>query len=162
MRRVSGFALDEYIGIAASDERSYTATIDREVTTPLGLNPERVHVPKGDTQDHREAADCYEAEIKSAGGIDVQILGIGTHGHLGFNEPGSSLASRTRIKTLSHQTRTLHNPRPGNHHGCSAFTAIRTGSCKGRGHSLGPGRSCFKPMPGLGYPVASIRDGVCR
>ncbi|WP_442543814.1 glucosamine-6-phosphate deaminase [Arthrobacter sp. KN11-1C] len=105
MRKVSGFALDEYIGIAASDERSYTATIEREVTGPLGLNPELVHVPEGDAADPQEAAERYEAAIKSAGGVDVQILGIGSDGHLGFNEPGSSLASRTRIKTLSQLTR---------------------------------------------------------
>lgn len=105
MRRVSGFALDEYVGIAASDERSYTATIEREVTGPLGLNPELVHVPEGGASDPQQAADRYELAIKSAGGIDVQILGIGSDGHLGFNEPGSSLASRTRIKTLSQRTR---------------------------------------------------------
>ncbi|MDO5864367.1 MULTISPECIES: glucosamine-6-phosphate deaminase [Paenarthrobacter] len=105
MRRVSGFALDEYVGISASDERSYTATIQREVTGPLALDPELVHVPEGGAQDPQQAAVRYEASIKSAGGIDVQILGIGSDGHLGFNEPGSSLASRTRIKTLSQRTR---------------------------------------------------------
>lgn len=103
--RVRGFALDEYIGLPPDDERSYAATIDREVTRPLGLDPARVRVPDGAAADLPAAAARYEQEITAAGGIDLQILGIGTLGHLGFNEPGSSLASRTRVKTLTRQTR---------------------------------------------------------
>jgi len=102
---VRGFALDEYIGLPRGDERSYAATIDREVTRPLGLDPARVHVPDGAAADLPAAAAEYEAAIRAAGGVDLQILGIGTLGHLGFNEPGSSLASRTRVKTLTEQTR---------------------------------------------------------
>jgi glucosamine-6-phosphate deaminase len=103
--RVRGFALDEYVGLGPDDERSYAATIDREVVRPLGLDPARVRVPDGAAADLPRAAAEYEAAIAAAGGVDLQILGIGTLGHLGFNEPGSSLTSRTRVKTLTAQTR---------------------------------------------------------
>jgi glucosamine-6-phosphate deaminase len=105
LSRVRGFALDEYVGLSPDDPRSYAATIDREVTRPLGLDPARVRVPDGAAADLRAAAEEYERAIAAAGGIDLQVLGIGTMGHLGFNEPGSSLASRTRVKTLTPQTR---------------------------------------------------------
>jgi glucosamine-6-phosphate deaminase len=103
--RVRGFALDEYVGLARDDERSYAATIDREIVCPLGLDPSRVHVPDGAAADLSSAAAAYEAALAASGGVDLQILGIGTLGHLGFNEPGSSLVSRTRVKTLTEQTR---------------------------------------------------------
>ncbi len=101
----SAFALDEYVGLPASDPQSYASIINETVTVPLGLDPARVHVPQGSAQDLRQACEDYEAAIKAAGGVDVQILGIGSNGHIGFNEPTSSLASRTRIKTLNEQTR---------------------------------------------------------
>lgn len=113
MSRVRGFALDEYIGLPLSHPESYHSTIHRTVVEPLGMNPELVHVP-GDVLDGAPLEDGdklahagadYDAAIAAAGGIDVQILGIGTDGHVGFNEPGSSLASGTRIKTLVEQTR---------------------------------------------------------
>jgi glucosamine-6-phosphate deaminase len=102
--RVSGFALDEYVGIPREHPESYHSVIAREVVEPLGLNPSRVHVPNGQADDLELAAAEYEAAIVEAGGVDLQILGIGTDGHIGFNEPGSSFASRTRIKTLTQQT----------------------------------------------------------
>ena len=105
LSRVRGFALDEYVGLSPEDERSYAATIDREVTRPLGLDPALVAVPDGAALDLPQAAAEYEEAIASAGGIDLQILGIGTMGHLGFNEPGSSLVGRTRVKTLTERTR---------------------------------------------------------
>ena len=85
---------------------------------PLGLNPDLVHVP-GDVLDGAPLSDgeriaaagpAYDKAIEEAGGIDVQILGIGTDGHVGFNEPGSSLASGTRVKTLVEQTRIDNAP----------------------------------------------------
>lgn len=100
--RVSGFALDEYIGLPPGDPRSYRATIDREFAELLGLDPARVHVP-GDGlsgPDLAGAGERYEEMIAEAGGVDLQVLGIGRSGHIGFNEPGSSFASRTRVKTL--------------------------------------------------------------
>lgn len=102
---ISAFALDEYVGLSYSHPESYHAVIDREVTEPLGLDPSRVHVPDGAAHDIAQACADYELDIVAAGGIDLQILGIGATGHIGFNEPTSSLASRTRIKTLTEATR---------------------------------------------------------
>ncbi|GAB2509641.1 glucosamine-6-phosphate deaminase [Paramicrobacterium agarici] len=102
---VSGFALDEYVGLPASHPESYRSVITREVVEPLGLDPEHVHVPNGALDTIEHAGADYEEAIIAAGGIDLQILGIGTDGHIGFNEPGSSFASRTRVKTLTTQTR---------------------------------------------------------
>ena len=103
--RVRGFALDEYVGLPPGHPESYRAVITREVVEPLGLNPERIHVPNGSLDGIQHAGADYENAIVAAGGVDVQILGIGTDGHLGFNEPGSSFASLTRVKTLTEQTR---------------------------------------------------------
>jgi len=102
---VTCFNLDEYVGLPAGHEQSYLATIAREVTDGLGIGPERVNGPDPSPGGLPTAGERYEALIESAGGIDVQLLGIGSDGHLAFNEPGSSLASRTRIKTLTAQTR---------------------------------------------------------
>ncbi|WP_248242699.1 glucosamine-6-phosphate deaminase [Microbacterium kunmingense] len=102
---VRGFALDEYVGIAPEHPESYASVIRREVVEPLGLDPELVHVPDGDPERIAVSGGEYERAIEAAGGVDLQILGIGTDGHLGFNEPGSSFASRTRVKTLTAQTR---------------------------------------------------------
>lgn len=99
-----GFALDEYVGLPLAHPQSYASVIARDVVRPLGFDPARVHVPDGRATDLRGAAADYEAAIDAAGGIDIQILGIGSNGHIGFNEPTSSLASRTRIKTLAHRT----------------------------------------------------------
>lgn len=103
--RVRGFALDEYVGIDPRHPQSYRSVITTEVVEPLGLDPERIHTPNGDLATIAHAGDDYERAIADAGGIDLQILGIGTSGHIGFNEPGSSFASRTRVKTLIEQTR---------------------------------------------------------
>ncbi|MWB98784.1 glucosamine-6-phosphate deaminase [Agromyces seonyuensis] len=108
--QVRGFALDEYVGLPATHPESYRSVITREVVEPLGLTPELVHVPNGDPATIRTAGEDYEAAIDAAGGVDLQILGIGRTGHLGFNEPGSSFASLTRVKTLTERTR-LDNAR---------------------------------------------------
>ncbi len=84
---------------------SYRSVITRTVVEPLGLDPRHVHVPNGALETLSTAGEEYDRAIAAAGGIDVQILGIGTDGHIGFNEPGSSLASGTRVKTLTEQTR---------------------------------------------------------
>lgn len=102
---VQGFALDEYVGLDPQHPRSYRSTITRTVVEPLGLTPELVHVPNGAPQTLAHAGADYDRMIEEAGGVDIQILGIGADGHIGFNEPGSSLASGTRIKTLTQQTR---------------------------------------------------------
>lgn len=103
--RVRGFALDEYVGIDPSHPESYRSVITREVVEPLGLDPQRIHVPNGAEATIQHAGEDYDAAIIEAGGVDLQILGIGTDGHIGFNEPGSSFASITRVKTLTEQTR---------------------------------------------------------
>ncbi|MDO3696734.1 glucosamine-6-phosphate deaminase [Curtobacterium flaccumfaciens] len=100
-----GFALDEYVGIPLEHPESYAAVIARDVVAPLGFEASRVRVPDGRAADLEFAAKEYDAAIRAAGGIDVQILGIGANGHIGFNEPTSSFASRTRIKTLAPSTR---------------------------------------------------------
>ncbi|MEL4503775.1 glucosamine-6-phosphate deaminase [Luteococcus sp. H138] len=105
LSKASAFALDEYVGLPADHPQSYADTIRRTVTEPLGMDPQRVHVPDGMADDIDAFCQSYEDAIIAAGGVDVQILGIGPNGHIGFNEPGSSLASRTRIKTLSKATR---------------------------------------------------------
>ncbi|GAB4099714.1 glucosamine-6-phosphate deaminase [Sinomonas halotolerans] len=103
--RASGFALDEYVGLPEGHPQSYREVIRREFTDRVDIEPSRVHSPDGSAEDIEGACAAYEEAIAAAGGVDLQILGIGSDGHIGFNEPGSSLASRTRIKTLTEQTR---------------------------------------------------------
>ncbi|BDZ49180.1 glucosamine-6-phosphate deaminase [Frondihabitans sucicola] len=103
--QASGFALDEYVGIPLEHPESYAAVIARDVVGPLGMDPAKVRVPDGRALDIEAATAEYDAAIAAAGGVDIQILGIGANGHIGFNEPTSSFASRTRIKTLAPETR---------------------------------------------------------
>ncbi len=103
--RMRAFALDEYVGIPAEHPESYVSVLGREVVAPLGLDPSQVSVPDGRASDLEAACRAYEQAIRDAGGVDLQILGIGANGHIGFNEPTSSFASRTRLKTLAVQTR---------------------------------------------------------
>ncbi len=100
---LQAFLLDEYVGLPPGHPQSYRATIARELTDDLGLPADRVHGP--DPTDVPTAGAAYEAQLAEAGGVDLQVLGIGSDGHLAFNEPGSSLSSTTRIKTLTEQTR---------------------------------------------------------
>ncbi len=102
---VRAFALDEYVGLPAGHPESYRSVIHREVVEPLGLTPSHVHVPDGTASDLPAACAAYEQQIRDIGPVDIQILGIGSNGHIGFNEPTSSFASRTRIKTLAPKTR---------------------------------------------------------
>ncbi|MCZ2837718.1 glucosamine-6-phosphate deaminase [Modestobacter sp. VKM Ac-2985] len=102
---VQAFLLDEYVGLPAGHPESYREVIRRELTDELGLDPAVVHGPDGAAADPLQAAHDYEDRLLAAGPVAVQVLGIGANGHLGFNEPGSSLASRTRVKTLTEQTR---------------------------------------------------------
>jgi glucosamine-6-phosphate deaminase len=102
---VQAFLLDEYVGLPAGHPQSYREVIRRELTDALGLDPAVVHGPDGAATDPLQAARDYEQLLLATGPVAVQVLGIGANGHLGFNEPGSSLASRTRVKTLTEQTR---------------------------------------------------------
>lgn len=103
--RASAFALDEYVGLPAGHPESYREVVRREFTNRVNIAPENVHGPDGRADDIPAACEAYEQAIAAAGGVDLQLLGLGTDGHIGFNEPGSSFASRTRIKSLVEQTR---------------------------------------------------------
>ena len=96
--------LDEYVGVPRDDPRSFHNTIMRVLAEPIGIPPERVLAPDGCAVDLGAACRDFCAAIESTGGVDVQLLGIGRNGHIAFNEPGSSLSSRTRLKTLAKQT----------------------------------------------------------
>jgi glucosamine-6-phosphate deaminase len=97
--------LDEYVGLPADHPESYRSVLRRECLEPLGVELDAFIGPDGTASDVQAAADSYDRALVEAGGADLQLLGIGTDGHIGFNEPCSSLASRTRIKTLTEQTR---------------------------------------------------------
>jgi glucosamine-6-phosphate deaminase len=105
LSRVGGFALDEYVGLPTEHQQSYASVIRTEVVEPLGMDPALVHVPDGLADDLDAACDAYELAIAEAGGIDLQLLGLGANAHIGFNEPTSSFSSRTRVKTLAPRTR---------------------------------------------------------
>jgi glucosamine-6-phosphate deaminase len=99
------FTLDEYVGLPADHPERYRNVIEHEITGRVDFASGAVHGPDGLAADLAAACAAYDDAITEAGGVDLQILGIGTDGHIGFNEPGSSLASPTRIKTLTEQTR---------------------------------------------------------
>ncbi|MEQ1826081.1 MAG: glucosamine-6-phosphate deaminase [Pirellula sp.] len=102
---VQTFNLDEYIGIAPTEEQSYHFYMRENLFRHIDIDPTRTHVPKTHRVDLETSAREFESMIDQAGGIDLQILGIGADGHIGFNEPGSSLGSRTRVKALAQKTR---------------------------------------------------------
>jgi glucosamine-6-phosphate deaminase len=97
--------LDEYVGLPSGHPESYRSVVLREVLEPLGLTDASFMGPDGAAEDIAAACLAYDRALAEAGGVDLQLLGIGTDGHIGFNEPCSSLASRTRIKTLTQRTR---------------------------------------------------------
>lgn len=103
--KTTSFNLDEYIGLAPDHPCSYHHYMQEALFRHVDIDPARTHLPKGDAADPQAASLDYEALIEAAGGIDLQLLGIGQNGHIGFNEPTSSLGSRTRIKTLTTSTR---------------------------------------------------------
>ena len=102
---VTTFNLDEYVGLPSGHAQSYRQFMQEHLFRYVNIAPHNVHIPEGNAEDIPLACADYERRIGEAGGIDLQVLGIGTDGHVGFNEPSSSLASRTRIKTLTPQTR---------------------------------------------------------
>jgi glucosamine-6-phosphate deaminase len=102
---VTTFNLDEYVGLPPEHPASYHAFMWGHFFSQVNVRPERVHIPDGLASHITAFCHNYEKAIRAAGGIDLQVLGIGSDGHIGFNEPSSSLASRTRIKTLTAETR---------------------------------------------------------
>jgi len=103
-RRVTTFNLDEYVGLPQHHEQSYHYFMQENFFNHVNIPPENTNVPSGTTHNYKSFCEWYEKRIKDVGGIDVQILGIGSDGHIAFNEPGSSLSSRTRLKTLAKPT----------------------------------------------------------
>lgn len=103
--RITAFNLDEYIGLDPSHPASFHSYMWKNLLSHIAIPDERVNIPNGTASDIPAACREFEEKIKSSGGIDIQILGIGRDGHIGFNEPSSSLTSRTRIKTLTAVTR---------------------------------------------------------
>lgn len=104
-RRVSTFNLDEYVGLAPEHPASYHYFMRENLFRHVNISEKNIHIPDGMTPDVQAFCEKYERQIHEAGGIDLQVLGIGSDGHIGFNEPTSSLASRTRLKTLTERTR---------------------------------------------------------
>ena len=94
---MQAFLLDEYVGLPPSHPQSYAHVIRAEFTDHVDIDPARVHGPDGVADDIFDAADRLRRDDPHAGPVDVQLLGIGVNGHIGFNEPGSSLGSRTRV-----------------------------------------------------------------
>jgi glucosamine-6-phosphate deaminase len=102
--QVRTFNLDEYVGLGRDDPQSYHYFMHENLLGHINIAPQNIHIPSGTTSNYRAFCAWYENRIQECGGIDLQILGIGSDGHIAFNEPTSSLGSRTRIKTLAKQT----------------------------------------------------------
>ena len=105
LSRIMTFNLDEYLGVPPEHPASYRRFMQENFFSQTNLDLHRTFVPDGMTKDIARHCYEYEERIRAAGGIDIQVLGIGSNGHIGFNEPTSSLSSRTRDKVLTAQTR---------------------------------------------------------
>ena len=103
--RATAFNLDEYVGIPPDHPGSFRRALHEALYRHVDLPPARAHAPDGQAADLAAACAGYEAAIDAAGGLDLALLGLGTDGHIAFNEPTSSLGSRTRLKTLTDETR---------------------------------------------------------
>lgn len=101
---VASFNLDEYVGLPATHPQSYRSVMRRLLFDQIDIDPLRARLPNGETDDPDGEALRYEEAIAAAGGVDLQLLGLGVNGHIGFNEPSSSLGSRTRTKDLAPPT----------------------------------------------------------
>ena len=102
--QVTTFNLDEYVGLNPQHDQSYHYFMHENFFKHVNVPLQNIYIPSGTTNNYRAFCDWYEQRIRDSGGIDVQILGIGSDGHIAFNEPGSSLMSRTRLKTLAKST----------------------------------------------------------
>jgi glucosamine-6-phosphate deaminase len=100
----STFNLDEYVGLFPSDPNSYRHYMNHHLFRQVNVDARNTHLPNGMADNLDEECRHYEATMKRFGGIDLQVLGIGKAGHIGFNEPGSALRSRTRVKALTPTT----------------------------------------------------------
>jgi glucosamine-6-phosphate deaminase len=102
--QVTTFNLDEYVGLKQNHPQSYHYFMHENLFKHINIPRESIHIPSGTTDNYEAFCAWYEQRIRDCGGIDLQVLGIGSDGHIAFNEPTSSLGSRTRIKTLAKQT----------------------------------------------------------
>lgn len=102
---VTTFNLDEYVGLTPSHPQSYHMFMQTNFFSQVNVSPEKKHIPRGDLLDAEDVCKDYEQAIKVAGGIDIQILGIGSNGHIGFNEPGTDPSQGTKIIRLAESTR---------------------------------------------------------
>ena len=102
--KITSFNLDEYIGLNSEDTASYRYFMEKHLFSKIDVKPANTHVPDGAATDPEGAAQIYEQTIEASGGIDLQILGIGRNGHIGFNEPPSAPTTRTRVVQLSPST----------------------------------------------------------
>ncbi|MEX2559365.1 MAG: glucosamine-6-phosphate deaminase [Pirellulales bacterium] len=102
--RVVTFNLDEYVGLGPGHPQSYRYFMQQNLFDHVNIDQRNTHVPDGRALDFEAYCERYEEMIREEGGIDLQVLGIGSDGHIAFNEPGSSLGSRTRLKTLTAET----------------------------------------------------------
>ncbi len=102
--QVTTFNLDEYVGLPVTHPQSYHYFMHENFFRHVNIPAQNIHIPSGTTSNYRAFCAWYEQRIEEVGGIDLQILGIGSDGHIAFNEPTSSLNSRTRLKTLAKQT----------------------------------------------------------
>ena len=103
-KNVTTFNLDEYVGLEPNHKQSYRYYMSEKLFNHIDINEKNIHIPECLDRDFESTCINYESNIKSHGGIDLQLLGIGSNGHIGFNEPTSSLNSRTRVKTLTKNT----------------------------------------------------------
>jgi len=104
LQRATSFNLDEYVGVSPQAPHSFAAFMQRHLVERTDIDPAAVHLPDGLADNPVDEALRYEQAIADAGGIDLQLLGVGRNGHVGFNEPGSSLGSRSRVKMLTSET----------------------------------------------------------
>ena len=102
--KVRSFNLDEYIGLSPEHVCSYRRFMNEQLFDHINIDKANTHVPCGVGADHEADAKAYDAAVEAAGGIDLQILGIGHDGHIGFNEPGDEFVSGTNIVTLTDMT----------------------------------------------------------
>lgn len=107
-RHVVTFNMDEYVGLPADHPQSYRAFMWRHLFQHVDIAADNVHIPNGNAEDPAAECQAYEEKIRQFGGVHLFVGGIGQDGHLAFNEPGSSLTSRTRIKTLTEDTRRVN------------------------------------------------------